>query len=82
MPPTGSIVVMLQRPVARLDTAIPQLHPNDAPWLLTSRDDTRTFAVRPTPLLQTMMPGKQGLFYARRMPVGWEIIGPLPANDA
>jgi hypothetical protein len=28
--------------------------------------------------LEAMMPGKGGLFYARRVGEGWDIIGPVP----
>jgi hypothetical protein len=81
MQPPGSIVVLLQRPTVRLDTDIPQLHPPDAPWLLTARDDFTISAIRPTPAMHEMMPGREGLFYARRIAGGWDIIGPLQAND-
>lgn len=72
----GSIVVMLQRPVARLDGEVPELHP-DGPWMLTARDDLAVWAIMPTPELEAMMPGREGLFWARRTERGWAIVGPV-----
>jgi hypothetical protein len=81
MQPPGSIVVMLRRPARRLVEVL-QLYPPDGPWALTPRDDlAHSVPIMPTPRMQTMMPGREGLFYARRTEAGWEIIGPLPAND-
>lgn len=76
MRPAGSIVVMLQRPVARLDGEVPELHPG-GPWMLTARDDMSVSAIEPTPELEAMMPGREGLFYARRTERGWEVLGPV-----
>ena len=80
MRPDGSIVVMLLRPTARLEgpkgnkrRLIP---PAGAPWLL---DDGGGIveAITPTPAMHAMMPGREGLFYARRVEGRWEIIGPV-----
>lgn len=72
-PPPGSVVVLLQRPAVRLD-GLPELHPS-GPWLLTARDDMTVSAIEPTPELEAMMPGREGLFHARRVGEGWEIVG-------
>ena len=80
MRPEGSIVVMLQRP-ARRGGEDPALWQREGPWLLTARDDLSQCHVKPSTLMKAMMPGREGLFYARRVAEGWEVLGPLPAND-
>lgn len=78
----GSVVVLLQRPVVRLDREIPQLHPRDAPWLLTTRDDLMVYTIRPAAEVLAMIIGNDGFFYARLTEDEWQILGPVPANDS
>ncbi|HEX4197586.1 MAG TPA: hypothetical protein VHZ26_09090 [Caulobacteraceae bacterium] len=77
MPPPGSIIVKLQRPLSRLDTEIARLFPADGPWLLQDQHAV-VDAITPTAELEAMMPGRQGWFYARRTERGWDIIAPAP----
>jgi hypothetical protein len=74
--PPDCVVVMLRRPKLKLGE-VPQFYP-DGPWALTPRDDMdNSVPIQPTPELQAMMPGREGLFYARRIVGGWDIIGPV-----
>jgi hypothetical protein len=82
MIPPGSIVVMLFRPRARLEGPASNerwLPPEPGgPWMLDDGSGTID-AITPTPELEAMPPGGQGVFYARRTAVGWDIIGPIDA---
>jgi hypothetical protein len=71
----GSVLVMLRRPKMTLGE-VPQLYPPDGPWALTPRDNpNQTVAIEPTPVMQAMMPGREGLFYAIGVGAGRAILG-------
>jgi hypothetical protein len=85
MRPEGSIVVMLFRPRARLveDAAGRErrLPPESgAPWMLDDGGGVIE-TITATPELEAMLPSGQGLFYARRIDGGWDVIGPVGGPD-
>jgi hypothetical protein len=80
MRPEGSILIMLFRPRARLEGPEGQERclpwEPGAPWMLDDGGGTIE-AITPTPELEAMLPRGQGVFYARRIKGGWDIIGPV-----
>jgi hypothetical protein len=52
---------------------------SDPTKAIAARDDMSVSDIEPT--LEAMMPGQEGLFYARRTEHGWDITGPASTDD-
>jgi hypothetical protein len=76
----GSVIVMLFRPGRRLEDreAVDRRAPPrpEVRWVLDDGGGVIE-AIGPTPELEAMLPRGQGVFYARRVESGWDIISPV-----